>query len=107
MSGNNYKETLSKVAQFLDSTSTFIGVGTTVIGIVGVFVPLPAPLSTGSLIAGGVVVTYGAYRSIATLIDRRDREQSISLADSEARLHWLSLTTSFFAIVSGGNLKTA
>jgi hypothetical protein len=96
---------LSKAVQVADTTSTVVGVATTAIGLVGLLFPVTAPLAIGSFIAGGVVGTYGAGRSLACLKDRSDHGQSVSLADAEARLHWLSLATAPLAIAGGGDLK--
>lgn len=93
---------LKKVAKATDITASVIGVATTVVGVAGLFFPLTAPLAISCFITGGVTGTYGASRSIAALVDRSQHEESISLADSEARLHWLNIATAPLAIAGGG-----
>ncbi|WP_338664471.1 DUF4781 domain-containing protein [Pararoseomonas sp. SCSIO 73927] len=46
---------------------------------------------TGALVIGGAAAAYGAGRAGAELWDRADHQQSLSLADPEARGLWLNL----------------
>jgi hypothetical protein len=93
--------TLKAVTKVTDITASVVGVGTTIVGIVGLFTPLTAPIAIASLVAGGTTGLYGAGRSIGQLVDRSEHEESISLADAEARLHWLNIATAPFAIAGG------
>lgn len=93
--------TLKAVTKGADITASVIGVGTTIVGIVGLFTPLTAPIAIASLVAGGATGVYGAGRSVAQLVDRSEHEESISLADAEARLHWLNIATAPLAIAGG------
>ena len=93
--------TAAQVVKGTDITATVIGVGTTVLGIVGLFTPVTAPLAIAGFIAGGTTGLYGAARSTHQLVDRAIHEESISLADSEARLHWLNIATAPLCIAGG------
>lgn len=93
---------LKQVAKATDITASVLGVATTAVGVVGLFFPLTAPIAITCFITGGVAGTYGASRSIAALVDRSQHEESISLADAEARLHWLNIATAPLAIAGGG-----
>ena len=92
---------LSQVTKVTDGISAVAGLITTGVAVIGLFYPLTAPLSIGTFVAGGVLGGYGVGRSIYTLKDRADHEQSISLADTEARLHWLNIPTAPFSIAGG------
>jgi hypothetical protein len=93
---------LKKVTKGTDIAASIVGVATTAVSIVGLFTPLTAPLAIGCMIAGGTTGIYGFSRSTAQLVDRSKHEESISLADSEARLHWLNIATAPLAIAGGG-----
>ena len=96
---------LKKVTKSTDILASVVGVATTAVSIVGLFTPLTAPLAIGCMIAGGSTGIYGLGRSTAQLVDRSKHEESISLADSEARLHWLNIATAPLAIAGGGKIK--
>jgi hypothetical protein len=97
----------TQVLKVTDVTAAVAGVGTTAVALAGLFFPLTAPVSIGLLISGGATGVYSAGRSIAGLVDRSQHEESISLADSEARLHWLNVVTAPLAVAGGGNFFVA
>ena len=92
---------LKQVAKGTDITAGILGVATTAVGVAGLFFPLTAPIAIGCFVTGAVTGTYGASRSISELVDRKKHEESISLADSEARLHWLNIATAPLAVAGG------
>jgi hypothetical protein len=91
-----------KIVKGTDTVAGVVGFATTGIALAGLFCPLTAPVSLGCLIAGGATGIYGAARSTAELVDRSTHEESISLADAEARLHWLSIATAPLVIAGSG-----
>lgn len=91
-----------KFVRGTDTVAGVVGFATTAVALAGLFFPLTAPLSLGCLIAGSATGFYGATRSTAELVDRSQHEQSINLADAEARLHWMSIATAPLAIAGSG-----
>jgi len=92
------------VLKSTDVTAGIAGIGSMAVGVVGLFFPLTAPLALGSMIVGGASGLYGAGRSTHQIIDRSQHEESISLADKEARLHWLNIVTAPLCV--GGGVAT-
>ena len=84
-----------------DIAATVAGVASMGVSVVALFNPVTAPIAIGSFIAGGSAGVYGAARSTYKIIDRSNHCESISLADSEARLHWLNIVTAPLAVVGG------
>ena len=66
----------------------------TVGGLMLTLFPPTAPIGAATLISSSIVgapgAAYGTGRSIGRLVDRSTHDQSLSLADSEARACWLS-----------------
>jgi hypothetical protein len=98
-----------KILQGIDTLSTVSNVTTSLTMLTGTimsFTPL-APLGlaivTASAIAGVPGAIYGTGRSISKLVDRGQHDQSISLANAEARGCWISTVAS---VLSFGNMAS-
>uniref|UniRef100_A0AC34FCH5 ZZ-type domain-containing protein n=1 Tax=Panagrolaimus sp. ES5 TaxID=591445 RepID=A0AC34FCH5_9BILA len=92
-------DTSRQLAKAGDIISTGIGIGGTVLGVIGLFTPL-APVAattlTASLVSTGV---YGTARATYQLTDRVLHGESINPFDnSQAFFHWLSIAGSIFAV---------
>lgn len=99
-----------KIVKTADKVSTVSNITTAVTMITGTimtFTPL-APIGltmvTASAIAGAPGAVYGTGRSISRLVDRGQHDQSISLANAEARGCWISTVAS---VLSFGNMASA
>lgn len=100
-----------KVLEVVDTVATVSSITTSVTGVVGValsFFPPTAvvgiPLAVASSIVGAPGAIYGTGRSIGKLVDRGTHDQSISLADREARACWINAIASALAL---GTLASA
>lgn len=87
-----------KIVNGLDTTVMVAGVGLVGVAILSLWFPPAAAAIPYIMAAEGTVATYGATRSAFQLHDRRVHEQSISLADAEARSMWLGIGTSIAGI---------
>jgi len=86
-----------KVLENIDKVSTISSITTGVAAVGGLVLtlfPPTAPIGAATLISSSIVgapgAAYGTGRSIGRLVDRSTHDQSLSLADSEARACWLS-----------------
>jgi len=89
-----------EIVQAVDKLSTVTNITTSLTMLTGAimsFTPL-APfgiaLMTASAIVGAPSAVYGTGRSISRLVDRGRHDQSISLANAEARSCWISTVAS-------------
>lgn len=101
-----------KVLEVVDTAASVTGIAasvSTIAGIVLGFVFPPAAVVSVALLIGGAVTgaTSGAYatgRSIGTLVDRSQHDESINpFASGEARACWLTTAASAFSVVAMGS----
>jgi len=81
----------SHAVDVLDGTSRVLSVGATAVGIASLFTPIAGPILHATALTANTAGAYGTGRSIYELTDRSRHNQSVSLADREARGHWLSI----------------
>ncbi|XP_041978187.1 uncharacterized protein LOC121732388 [Aricia agestis] len=91
----------AKVLSTADTASTVASLGA--LGVLGAaaFTPVGPAVLVGALAATVGTGVYGLVRSSMHLHDRRIHEQSISIANAEARGSWLNITASSVGLAAG------
>lgn len=77
--------------QLVDTAGAGVSIGCCVVGVASILsLPVAAPVSAASAVAGTSAAVYGAVRAGASLVDRGAHGQSVGLDDPEARNCWLA-----------------
>lgn len=106
------QSTRGQILEICDTVSTV----TNVVGSIGIaagvamtFCPLTAPVGGLVLAASSIVSAPGAVyatgRAIGKLVDRGQHDQTLSLADSEARACWINIAASAISVGVMGSTK--
>ncbi|XP_017035114.1 uncharacterized protein pst [Drosophila kikkawai] len=92
-----------KVLGYLDTGSAVGGFAAACIPIAGLLtLPVSAPAMAIAGVMGLACAGYATARSGARLVDRSQHEQSISVADREARGHWLGVVAGGVGVAAAG-----
>lgn len=93
----------STVIRSADVGTTIASLGSSGILIASIAsAPIAAPLLAGAVVVGIGCGAYSMIRSSYSLFDRNRHEQSISLADSEARGSWFGVVGGAAGMAAGG-----
>jgi Domain of unknown function (DUF4781) len=93
---------LEHIKQVGDWVATGVGI---VVGVaaVGALILGTGGLATPLVIAGGAAALWGATSEGSKLYDRYDHQESLSLADAEARSAWIGLTANMVGFAAIGS----
>lgn len=90
----------------VDIGSTIAGLGSSIVLIGSLFAPIVlAPVVVPAVVVGAGCGAYSIARSSWSLFDKSKHEQSISLADAEARSNWFGIVGGAAGMTAGGFTK--
>jgi hypothetical protein len=82
-----------------------VQVGGLGVGLAALVTTVAAPVMAASAVGAAVTGVYGAGRNVATLVDRGQHQQSVSVADAEARNCWLSLSGNVLGVSAAHSVR--
>lgn len=96
----------SKFIGYSDIGSTIAGLGSSLLLIGSLFAPVVlAPVVVPAAVVGAGCGAYSVARSGWSLFDKSKHEQTISLADAEARANWFGIVGGAAGMAAGGITK--